>query len=290
MTIFKTELEANGLRFATRTQGEGQPVLCLHGFPDSYHSFDVLLGALAEAGFQGFAPAMRGYAPTGIASDGRYDIPTLAEDIIGLIDAIGGGKPVPVIGHDWGGVAAQAAAAIAPEKIQCLVSAAIPPLRRAARWPGFRQLRRSWYIGFFQLPVLPELRTKKGDLDFIRQLWQDWSPGWQFSDEEFEKVQMALGCSENMDAALGYYRALPKALLNKKLRRRFLVTCPVSALFINGADDGCIGSEMFYPSAVASREDSQFLSIADAGHVMHCEQPEVFNNAVVDFLNRQCPQ
>src|SRR5437868_11697438 len=117
-------VEANGLRFAYLEQGEGPLVVLVHGFPDTAHTWDRTMGALAGAGFRAVAPFTRGYHPTQIPSDGKYDIETLGRDLIALVDALGGNAIL--VGHDWGAAASYAAAALAPEKLRMLVTLAIP--------------------------------------------------------------------------------------------------------------------------------------------------------------------
>src|SRR5207245_3515658 len=90
MEQFKSgTVRANGIRFATLEAGDGPLVLCLHGFPDHARSFRNQLPALAAAGFRAVAPFLRGYAPTEIPADGRYQSAVLAMDAVALISALG---------------------------------------------------------------------------------------------------------------------------------------------------------------------------------------------------------
>src|SRR5512135_27547 len=109
-------VRANGVRFATLEAGDGPLVLCLHGFPDDARSFRHQLPALAKAGFRAVAPFMRGYAPTEVPADGRYQSAVLSQDIVALISALGSSSAY-VFGHDWGAVAAYGAAVLAPDKV-----------------------------------------------------------------------------------------------------------------------------------------------------------------------------
>src|SRR5947199_7131294 len=108
-------IEAGGVEFAYLSVGEGPLALCLHGFPDSPHTWDGLLPGLADRGFRAVAPWMRGYAPTDVPGDGRYQAGALVADAIALHDALGGDGEAVIIGHDWGAFAAYGAAARAPE-------------------------------------------------------------------------------------------------------------------------------------------------------------------------------
>src|SRR3954468_21252852 len=95
---------ANGVDFSYLTWGpaDGPLALCLHGFPDSAHTWRLLGPALADAGFRVVAPFMRGYAPTTGPADGRYQTGMLASDAIELHAALGGDERAVLIGHDWG--------------------------------------------------------------------------------------------------------------------------------------------------------------------------------------------
>ena len=106
-------------------QGQGPLVLLLHGFPDTAHTWDEVRPALAEAGYRAVSPFMRGYAPTEVPADGKYDSDTLGQDVLALIDALGGG-PAIVVGHDWGASAAYSAVGLGPERIRFLVTVAVP--------------------------------------------------------------------------------------------------------------------------------------------------------------------
>src|SRR3954466_15169720 len=119
MEIEQVTVSAGGLEFAALTCGDGPPesgsrrplALCLHGFPDSAHTWRHLLPALADAGYRAVAPFQRGYAPTGVPADGAYQIGALAADANALHEALGGAEDAVLIGHDWGAAATYAAAA-----------------------------------------------------------------------------------------------------------------------------------------------------------------------------------
>src|ERR1700687_6024572 len=115
-------VSASNLNFTVLEMGEGPLVLCLHGFPDTAHSFRHQMPALAAAGFHAVAPFMRGSSPSEPASDGRYDSAALSEDAIALIDALGYQDAI-LFGHDWGAVAAYGAAVEAPYRYRLIVYA-----------------------------------------------------------------------------------------------------------------------------------------------------------------------
>ena len=84
------EVSANDLSFTYFECGTGPLALCLHGFPDSAHSWRHLLPELASAGYRAVAPFMRGYAPSAVPSDGCYQTAMLARDANALHEILGG--------------------------------------------------------------------------------------------------------------------------------------------------------------------------------------------------------
>ena len=100
----------NDVEFTCLAAGDDGPLaLCLHGFPDSAHTYRYLLPRLAAGGYRAVAPFMRGYAPTAVPADGRYQTGMLAMDAIGLHEALGGDGDAVIIGHDWGAHGARTA-------------------------------------------------------------------------------------------------------------------------------------------------------------------------------------
>jgi pimeloyl-ACP methyl ester carboxylesterase len=265
--------------------GRGPLVLCAHGFPDTAHSFAPVLERLAQAGYRAVAPFMRGYAPSALAADGDYRPTALAGDLIGLIDALGERRAY-LVGHDWGAVATYTAAAQSPERIIAVVTAAVPHLRRFLLRPTLRQLMRSRYIGFFQLPRIPESRIARDDFAWLHALIRSWSPRWGYTEADLAPLLASLSQQEYRAAALTYYRALPRALVDREAWKLIFTPLPVPAKVICGVDDGCIGAEMFDDQAQCFGAGYELTRIDGAGHFMHCEQPLRFANEVLDWLRR----
>ncbi|HUA96671.1 MAG TPA: alpha/beta fold hydrolase, partial [Acidimicrobiales bacterium] len=173
-------VEVNGVRYAYIEDGpdDGPLALCLHGFPDSAHTWRHLLPVLAGAGYRAVAPYLRGYAPTGLAPDGVYQTGALAADAAALHEKLGGGDDAVLIGHDWGALATYAAVGHEPTRWRRAVTAAVPPVPSVAgTFFTYAQLKRSWYTFFFQSP-LAEMALPMDAYAFIDHLWADWSPGY----------------------------------------------------------------------------------------------------------------
>jgi pimeloyl-ACP methyl ester carboxylesterase len=278
-------IRANGLEFAYLEAGEGPLVLCFHGFPDTAWSFEPVVKALAQAGFRAAAVFMRGYAPTALPADGDYRITTLGRDVIALIDHFGVDK-AHVVGHDWGAAAAYTAAALRPDRIHRIATAAVPHLRRFLLRPALRQLKRSRYMGFFQLPLIPERRIRAQDFAWLRALIHEWSPGWDFTDADFEPLRALFSEPERLRAALGYYRAMPRGLLMGESWQTLMKPIAVPTRVIVGENDGCIGREMFLGQDHLFSAGYERIEMAGCGHFMHCEQPQAFADLLIEFFKR----
>ena len=290
MGSFKeSNVEANGIRFATLEMGSGPLVLCLHGFPDTAHTFREQLPVLADAGYRAVAPFMRGYAPTGPAPDGRYQSAVLSLDAIALIDALGHESAV-VFGHDWGAVAAYGAAILAPQKVRKLITAAVPhgPSVLNAFFTSFDQQKRSWYMFFFQ-HFFADAAVGFADFRFLERLWQDWSPGWRYTPEDLEALKATFRQPGVLDAALGYYRCtLNPAKHDPTLAetQTLISTAPVEvpSTVIYGADDGCMGADLLEGMEALFPRGLRKEILHGAGHFAHREQSQKVNEILLEAL------
>ncbi|MEZ5321988.1 MAG: alpha/beta hydrolase [Microthrixaceae bacterium] len=166
---------ANGIEFAYLSAGDGPLALCLHGYPDTAHTWRYLLPALADAGYRAVAPFNRGYAPTGLAPDGAYQSGVLGVDANALHDVLRGDGDAVVIGHDYGAMGAYAAAGLEPDRWRRVVTAAVPPgPAMLGAFFQYQQLKLSWYI-FFQLTPLADMVVPADDFEYVTKLWRDWS-------------------------------------------------------------------------------------------------------------------
>jgi pimeloyl-ACP methyl ester carboxylesterase len=285
--ITSSTVRANGVEFAYLECGSGPLALCLHGFPDSAHTWRHLLPALADAGFRAVAPFMRGYAPTGVPEDGVYQTGALSADANALHERLGGDAGAILVGHDWGAAAVYGAAGSAPDRWRRVVGMAVPPggAMGAAILTNREQLKRSWYMFFFQHP-LADMIVPADDLAFLDQLWADWSPGYDATDD-LPHVKACLHEPVNLSAALGYYRAtLGAGTRNTDLD-------PIEAagnaqlsqptLYLHGRDDGCVGVEV----AEMARSMCPWAKVeilSGAGHFLQLERPSLVHELVVEFL------
>lgn len=287
--ITSSTVHANGFDVAYLECGTGPLALCLHGFPDSAHTWRHLLPELADAGFRAVAPFMRGYAPTSVPADGLFQTGALSTDANALHEVLGGDRDAVLVGHDWGALAGYGAVGSAPDRWQRVVGMGIPPggVTGAALLTNREQLKRSWYVFFFQHP-LADMVVPADDLAFIDQLWAEWSPGYEAS-VDLRHAKACLREPVNLAAALGYYRATlgsgPRDTDLDPIEAAGGGELPRPTLYLHGRDDGCVGVEVA-EAARAACPWADVEIVSGAGHFLQLERPSVVNELVVDFLTR----
>jgi pimeloyl-ACP methyl ester carboxylesterase len=287
--MLQDTLGANGVAFAYLEAGpsDGPLALCLHGFPDTAHSWRHLLPALADAGYHAVAPWTRGYAPSSLPDDGAFQVGAIATDAVALHEVLGGDDRAVLLGHDWGALAAYAAAAFRPECWRRVVTLAVPPFASIA--PGFLtydQLKRSFYI-FVILSPLGEAALAADDLEFLSRLWAEWSPGYDAA-QDLAWVKESLREPANLAAAMGTYRAMFDPSRHHaayaKAEAAAGAVAPQPFLYLHGADDGCMAIDIVDDPLPYLGPGSRFVAVEGAGHFLHLERPEHVAALVLDFL------
>jgi pimeloyl-ACP methyl ester carboxylesterase len=290
-TITQHSIQANDLSisyFAAGLDNDGPLVICLHGFPDSAHTWRHLLPRLADAGYRAVAPFLRGYAPTEVPPDGRFQTAASAMDALALRDALGGGADSVIIGHDWGAIITHIAANVRPDAFAKVVTMAVPPGNAVgvAFLSNLAQIKRSWYMFFFQHPFA-DFVVGANDLAYIDMLWADWSPGFD-ATEELELLKPSLRDPANLQAALGFYRATLGAGYNdpalQSAQDMSSTIPPQPLLYIHGRTDGCMGSEVAEFAAAELTPNARARFIDGAGHFMHLEKSAEVNDIILSFL------
>ncbi len=270
--------------------------VCLHGFPDTAHGWRAVAPRLAAAGWRVAAPFMRGYAPSSLSAEGSYHVGALMDDALRVLDAAGPTGRDVVIGHDWGAIAGAGLAAMPDSPFSRTVIMSVPmsasfrPLGRvpdgarlAAQLP--RQLLRSWYILFFQLPWLPEQSAQR----VVPKLWRDWSPGYDGA-EDTRLVLEAIGAPANWRAALGYYRALVRGsrppARYAELHEHWLQAPVLPTLYLHGSDDGCAAPDYIDWVRRVLPTGSAAHVVDGGGHFLQLDRPEATAERILDFIGR----
>lgn len=272
----RTVVLANGVRFSCLTQGDGPPVLLLHGFPDLAISWDAQLSALADAGFRAVAPDLKGYGASDRAEGiAPYALDTLARDIAALAEQLG--EPVHLVGHDWGGVIAWHVAMHHGSVVRSLtiINAPHPKAFRRELARSWAQRRRSWYMLAFQLPVLPELILRL----LTRRVFRAILAEAGHSTDDVEAYARAFKQPGAWRAAVNYYRAL----LRIRPASSQSVACPTLVLW--GVRDPYLspalieGLERWVPNLTLER-------LPDAGHWAHWSAADAVSRALIAFVRR----
>lgn len=285
-------VRANGVGFAYLQTGpeDGPLALCLHGFPDHAHTWLYLLPALADAGFRAVAPWMRGYHPTGPAPGGFYGAGALGADANALHERLGGDDRAVLIGHDWGAVATASAASSSPHRWRRVVTMAVPP---ATMWAprvatDLEQVRRSWYVGFFQLPLLPERFLREDDLARIHHLWEAAWPPYRDHPRFREALHRTLSADGTVDAALAYYRALVRPTRRSRRYREEQRAAwrvpPQPTLHVHGAGDGAVGPARAELARPMLSSGSRVEILDGARHWVHLDRPDDVRELVLGFI------
>jgi pimeloyl-ACP methyl ester carboxylesterase len=269
------------LHVAQAGNPDGPLVILLHGFPEFWYGWRRQIPALASAGYRVWAPDQRGYnlsdKPDGIAA---YNLDELAADVIGLINAAGQEKTY-LVGHDWGAAVAWRVANQYPERLKRLVVMNVPHptvmtqhVRRS-----FAQLRKSWYILFFQIPWLPEALSKRKDWQMALQALTHTSHPGAFTPDDLGLYRQAWAQPKAYTSMLNWYRSAvqkpPQPLPSPRI-------C-VPTLLIWGAQDRFLGREMAQPS-IDLCDDGRLVLVEDATHWVHHEKAEQVNELLALFL------
>lgn len=269
---------AGDIEIACRVEGTGPAVVLLHGFPDLGVGWRHQSAALAAAGFRAVCPDLRGYgASSRPAALSEYALTKITDDVIAVITSHSS-DPVMLVGHDWGGVIAWYVAMQRPDLLRRLIIMNAPHpaayRREVARFSS--QIVRSWYAGFFQLPLLPEMLLRTRHMRLLDRVWRH---GPARDAETLEVYRAAFSQPGAITAALNYYRAAIR-YRNPKGHR---IGIPVNLLW--GDRDRYLVKELTQglESRVPLVEIEHFPG---AGHWLHHDEGKAVNDRLVALAGR----
>jgi pimeloyl-ACP methyl ester carboxylesterase len=284
-TVF---IEANGQRLETLIAGEGGSKLAvlLHGFPESNYSWRFQIPLLVGLGYEVWAPNLRGYAHSSKPPNMQdYAIEHLMQDVAQLIDQASDGRPVTLIAHDWGALIAWAFAASNQRPLARLVILNVPhPARLAEELRTWRQLKKSWYVFFFQIPWLPEkLLAAKGARAIARAFSALAMDQTNFGPEVLQVYRDNALIPDALTAMVNYYRAAAQTTGFSEFTREKLSPITVPTLMIWGEEDLALGVELTdgYDGLV---QDFTLVRLKGVGHWVQQEAPEIVNKHLEAWL------
>ena len=312
MAIEHRYVETNGIRLHCAVDGDGPLVVLLHGFPECWYSWRHQLAALAPR-FRVVAPDLRGYnesdKPSGIAA---YDLQELVADVDGLVRAFGEREAV-IVGHDWGGALAWSFAMEHPEATRRLVvmNCPHPAIFGEHLRHNRRQLARSWYMFFFQIPWLPETLLGLGGARAVGKAIQRSAVRQDaITEDDLQHLRDAASRPGALRSAINYYRAVFRSSQSQAMwpgwLRRFVhgehppsglrerpedwpkVRAPT--LVIWGEGDVALGKELTLgmEALVAAPLDIKYIPLC--GHWVQQEQATLVNDYLLDFLADLSPR
>ncbi len=274
----------NGIQLHYVTQGQGDLVVLLHGFPEFWYSWRHQIPVLAKR-FQVVVPDLRGYNDSD-KPDSGYDLHTLTNDMRGLLTHFGA-QTAAVVAHDWGGAIAWHWAQNFPEQVRQLVvlNSPHPACLRRELFSNLEQFQRSWYLFLFQLPLLPEWFLQRNLKDWVQRFFQETSIRKSaFSRHDLNMYLEALSKPKVLTSALNYYRNM----LNVQSIQDFFVEpirqILVPTLLIWGEEDFVLtkqlteGMDHFFSGSLRKE------FIGECGHWAQQEAPQTVNRLLLDFL------
>jgi len=278
-------VNANGLTFEVDQCGNGEKfALLLHGFPESKFSWRYQMPLLARLGYTVWAPNMRGYGKTSRpASVADYHIDHLVADVAGLIDAAGG-KNTLLMAHDWGAIVAWQFAIRRTRPLERLVIMNVPhPACMARELRTWAQLKKSWYVFFFQIPWLPErMLTSRGG-DGIRRAFVDMAiDKSRFPVAVTDEYRLNALAPGAMKAMINYYRAALRA--GGQAMNPEPSNVDVPTLMIWGLEDTALGKATT-EGTDRYVKDLTLRYLPGVSHWVQQEAPEKVNAMIEAWIN-----
>lgn len=275
-------ITANGVRLHYVTQGEGPLMLMLHGFPEFWYSWRHQIPEFARD-HKVVAVDLRGYNDSDKPSDrSAYALPKLVQDVAEIIQGLGYDR-CTLVGHDWGGAIAWNVAYAHPELLDRLIVLNLPhpaKFQQGLRTP--RQLLRSSYIFFFQLPFLPEAVLKWNNYKLLGNAFTGMAVNkGAFTADDLAAYKAAAAKPGALTSMLNYYRNLFQIKLMAGDRHWEVLKTPT--LLIWGEKDVALGKELTYGTETYV-ENLQIRYVPNASHWVHHEQPALINQWIREFI------
>ena len=266
-------IAANGLNHAVRDVGEGPAVVLLHGFPDTSSMWEPQIELLSQAGWRAIAPDLRGRGQTEMPAQlADYTIPNIVGDVTAIMDELGVER-AHVVGHDWGAVIAWALAAYDPQRVEKLVVLSVGH-PGASGGPSLEALQKGWYRLLFQFDSAEDI-LRHNDWAMLRVMLE--------GQTEFEQHRNVLAAPGALTAGINWYRAnMPPERLMADGPTMPEVQAATFGLF--GGRDPYLTEQAMAQSATKVAGEWRYELFADAGHWLHIDEPERFNQLLLEFL------
>lgn len=264
-------LDVGGLRLHVAQAGAGPVVLLLHGFPDSLHLWREVAPRLVAAGYRIVALDQRGFGASEAPAERRaYHIDRLVADVVDVLDALGIGEPVHVIGHDWGAVVSWCLAMTKPQRLRSAVAISVGHPREYAL-AGLEQKRKGMYVLGWQFPAIAERWLESRDWARMRH--------WLRQHPDPESCIRDLARPGRLTAGLNWYRAN----LGQVLTRAW-PPCRVPMLGLWSSEDHCLAEDQMAKSARRMAAPWAYERIEGAGHWLPLERADRVAELALDWF------
>ncbi|XP_052796397.1 epoxide hydrolase 4-like [Mya arenaria] len=258
---------------------EGKPLmLFLHGFPEFWYSWRFQIREFRKD-YRVVAVDMRGYGDSDKPKGkDNYTVQKLAGDIKQLIPALGYEKCF-LVAHDWGGIVAWNFASNYPELVEKLVVCNCPHPAIFAKYmrSNFAQFKKSWYMMFFQIPVLPEFLLGMNDCSSFEALLGKWMPNNKPSSDDIDAYKYTFSPRESRTGPINYYRAA----LSNEVQYKKKISAPT--LVIWGDPDKALDTEMAELSGEYVK-NMKVKVIKNSSHFVITDRPKETNAAIRQFI------
>lgn len=264
-------MRVNDLELHVEVEGDGEPVLLLHGWPDSSFLWRHQMPALAAAGFRAIAPDLRGFGRSDKPQDVEaYTFSNLMSDVVGIMDGLGVER-AHLVGHDWGAALAWQLAIDLPERVDRLVVLSVP---HPAVPRGLDQLEKAWYQLFFMFQEVAEAWLRHDDWDLFRKLMR--------GNGDMDRYLTDLARPGALRASLNWYRANLAPRPPGRPREYPPVTAPTLAIWSSGdhylVEDRVIESERHVAGPW------RYVRLEGVSHWIPLDAPERLNGLLIDWL------
>jgi pimeloyl-ACP methyl ester carboxylesterase len=284
-----TIIDAAGVGLATVDRGDGHPVVLVHGFPELAYSWRHQIPALVNAGFRAIAYDQRGFGDSSKPDEvGAYTLRDLIGDYVALLDGLGIDRAT-LVGHDWGGIVAWAAALAVPERLHSVVSLNVPYRGRCAGFPTIDYIRehlaeRFGYVLFFQEPGAAEAWFDADPNTALERFYTSVAGDPGFLDEADFAVYRDAFVAGGITGPINLYRNIDANW--KAFDHLADAVVEVPALLLAADADPVL------PASLADGMDRWVANlrvqvISGSGHWTQQEQPEAVNRALIEFLDRR---
>jgi pimeloyl-ACP methyl ester carboxylesterase len=270
----------------------GRPVVAVHGWPDDVHCWDEVLPHLHEAGCRVYRPYLRGFGPTRFHSQHTArsgQIGALGRDLADFLDAVDL-RDIVLVGHDWGARAAYVVAALWPDRLGSLVaiSAGYSTNRPDLRVPY--PLAHAYWYEWYMATARGRDALERDRSGFCHYLWTTWSPGWDFTEADFDQAAEAWTNPDwaaiSVHAYLHRWGEAPGEPDYDEIEARLAKppTVRVPTLVLHGENDGDNLPETTTGKEVLFGEDYRRVVLPEVGHFPPREAPGATAEAILRLL------